>query len=177
MTKNEKISKALKGRTRGSNLMCKSCGKIYYRKPSKIKGSNSCSNSCSTTYKNNNGMGRLGGLSSASKQKRRSKNEIYLSELCEQTFKTIRTNEKMFNGWDADIVIEDYKVAILWNGPWHYKKITKKHSLEQVQQRDKIKIEQIKKCGYIPYIVKDDGKFNNEFVKQEFEKIKIYCGM
>lgn len=38
----------------------------------------------------------------------------------------------MFNGWDADIIIEDLKIAILWNGKWHYEKITEKHSVSQV---------------------------------------------
>ena len=60
----------------------------------------------------------------------------------------------MFNGWDADIVIEDIKTAVLWNGIWHYKKITKKHSVAQVQNRDKIKIDEIKKGDIIPMSLK-----------------------
>lgn len=57
---------------------------------------------------------------------------------------------------------------MLWNGPWHYKKITKNHSVKQVQNRDKIKIEEIKKAGYIPYIIKDNGKYNTNKVENEF---------
>lgn len=102
-------------------------------------------------------------------EQRRSKNEIAFCELCEQKFKVVKHNEPLFNGWDADIIIEDLKVAILWNGKWHYEKITKKHSVKQVQNRDKIKIDEIIKAGYIPYIIKDLGKFNLEKVRTEFE--------
>ena len=102
---------------------------------------------------------------------RRSKNEKYFCELCEKEFQCVKHNEPMFNGWDADIIIEDVKIAILWNGKWHYEKVTKNHSVEQVQNRDKIKIEEIKKCGYTPYIIKDMGKYNSQFVENEFNKL------
>lgn len=105
---------------------------------------------------------------------KRSKNEIYFGELCSNYFKKVLLNECIFNGWDADVIIEDIKVAILWNGKWHYEKIMKKHSLEQVKNRDKIKINEIKKAGYTPYIIKDMGKHNKEFVENEFEKFKRY---
>ena len=35
--------------------------------------------------------------------------------------------------------IHSKKTAILYNGIWHYKKITKTHSLEQTRARDEIK--------------------------------------
>ena len=75
----------------------------------------------------------------------------------------------MFNGWDADVIIEDIKYAILWNGPWHYRKITEEHSVEQVQNRDKIKIHEIEQAGYTPYVIKDNGSYNPEFVEQQFK--------
>lgn len=55
------------------------------------------------------------------------------------------------------------------------KKITEKHSVQQIQNRDKIKIKEIKKCGYIPYIIKDLGGFDEDFLEIDFEKLKIYC--
>lgn len=76
----------------------------------------------------------------------------------------------MFNGWDADVILKHLKIAILYNGIWHYKKVRKKHSVLQVQARDKYKLKQIAKCGYKSYIVKDMGAFNPSFVKQEFDK-------
>lgn len=83
----------------------------------------------------------------------------------------------MFNGWDADIIIEDLKIAVMWNGPWHYKQIgkpSKYRSLEQTQNRDKIKLKEIKNCGYFPYVIKDMGKYNKSFVEEEFKIFLAY---
>ncbi len=109
------------------------------------------------------------GKKSANFQNRRSKNEKYFAELCESYFSNVLTNVPLFNGWDADVIVEDYKIAILWNGKWHYEKINKKHSLLQVQTRDKIKINEIENAGYISYIIKDMGRFNPIFVCEQFE--------
>ena len=99
---------------------------------------------------------------------RRSKNEKLFADMCENYFENVLTNEPIFNGWDADVIIEDIKVDVMWNGVWHYKKITEKHSVKQVQNRDKIKIKEIKKSGYIPYVIKDMGSYNPDFVKEQF---------
>lgn len=101
---------------------------------------------------------------------RRSKNEIYFAELCINYFgqENIKVNEPMFDGWDADIIIESKKVAVLWNGKWHYEKITVKHSVAQVQNRDKIKISKIEAYNYMPYVIKDMGSFDKDFVEREF---------
>ena len=114
--------------------------------------------------------GKIGGLHSASSQNKRSKNEIYFANLCKSIFNNVTTNSPIFNEWDADIILNDQKIAILWNGVWHYKKITSKHSLEQVQNRDNLKIKEIKIMNYLPYIIKDMGKFNKSFVELEFMK-------
>jgi hypothetical protein len=148
---------------------CKDCGiKFLVNK----KGINRtyCGKSCANKHN-----GKIGGLKSVSSQNRRSKNEVFFSELCSKEFNVLKFNEPMFNGWDADVIIEDLKIAILWNGKWHYEKITEKHSVEQVQNRDKIKIKEIIKCGYTPYIIKDMGKQNKKFVKEEFDKFITYC--
>lgn len=101
---------------------------------------------------------------------RRSKNEIYFCELCKQYFNNVLHNVQMFNGWDADIIIDDIKIAVLWNGKWHYEKIKKAQSLKQIQNRDNIKLEEIKKCEYIPYVIKDLGSYNRKFVNKKFEE-------
>ena len=119
-------------------------------------------------------MAHRAGLASAKKRVKRSKNEIYFAELCKEKFTNVLTNKHIFNGWDADVILKNLKIAILWNGKWHYEKITKKHSVKQVQNRDKIKLKEIQKCGYKSYIIKDMGKYNPEFVKKEFEKFKEY---
>jgi len=135
-----------------------------------------CSDECLSEFRkmHTQKIGIIGGKKSVLSQNRRSKNENLFGELCQSLFDNVILNEPIFNGWDADIIIEDYKLAILWNGVWHYKQIGKNHSLLQVQNRDNIKIKEIKNCGYIPYIIKDDGKFNTIFVKTEFEKLLEY---
>ena len=99
------------------------------------------------------------------KEIRRSKNEIYFSELINKRFSDSINNEPIFNGWDADIIIPSLKIAILWNGAWHYNDIC--GQLKQVQNRDKIKYSEIIKAGYMPYIIVDLGNFSKE--KCEFE--------
>lgn len=80
----------------------------------------------------------------------------------------------MFNDWDADVIVEDFKITIMWNGKWHYEKLMEGHSVKQVQNRDKIKIKEIKNCGYIPYVIKDLGEHNKQFVEGKFEEFKKY---
>ena len=80
----------------------------------------------------------------------------------------------MFNGWDADVILPDLKIAIRWNGIWHYKKVRKNHNLELVKNRDRIKEKMIIRNGYIPYIIKDMGRYNTKFVDEQFEKFMKY---
>jgi len=96
------------------------------------------------------------GRSSAQNTVRRSKDEIALYELCKDRFKAVENNKIISDGWDADIVIEEHKVAILWNGPWHYKQMPhKNHSLKQVQKRDEIKISRLTNEGYKVIVFED----------------------
>jgi hypothetical protein len=94
---------------------------------------------------------------------------MYFAELCANKFSNVLCNEPMFDGWDADVVILSRKMAVLWNGPWHYQQIIQSQSLKQVQARDNIKWKLIEKHGYTPFVIKDMGKHNPKFVKQEFE--------
>lgn len=146
---------------------CSICGKAL---PFELRFRKTCSDECLHVAFTN------AGLTAATKIEKRSKNEIAFCEKCEDYFgkDNILHNEPMFNGWDADIIIPKYKLAILWNGPWHYRKVTKSHNLEQVQTRDKIKCDQIKLCGFIPYIIKDNSKFNLNKVNSEFDKLIEY---
>jgi len=66
----------------------------------------------------------LGGRISVEKQKniKRSLNEIQFANLCLNRFQSVKTNERMFDGWDAYIIVDDIKVTVLWNGVWHFKK-------------------------------------------------------
>ncbi len=159
-------------RLKGYKLTCEYCGKEFYGKKKYIRF---CSRTCVDKASHNKYV--ESGKHSATSQgnKRRSKSEMLFCSLCENYFEHVTHNDPIFNGWDADVLIWDKKIAILWNGIWHYKKITKKHSVEQVQNRDKIKYEEIKKLGWKVYIIKDLGKFNENFVKEQFDIfIKFY---
>ena len=155
---------------------CEWCGLLFIKKR---KRQRFCNKLCSGKYARSHIDCRKAGQASSQSQSenRRSKNEKYFAALCEKEFKFVKTNVSMFNGWDADVVIEDFKLAVLWNGVWHYKKITEKHSVKQVQNRDDIKINEIIKLGYKPYTIKDLGRFNKSFVENEFDKLKKYCGV
>lgn len=177
--KHEKLPKKIKdksAKTKTAKLkkkkivtkICEFCGKEFQQETYAI-GSKYCCEECrreSLHIKMS-----AAGKKSAAKQGayRRSKNEKLFCEKCEKCFVNVGHNEPIFNGWDADILIHDLKIAVLWNGPWHYKKITKSHSIKQVKNRDKIKINEILKSGWIPYIIKDMGKYNPKFVDEQFE--------
>ena len=157
-------------------IICLTCNNGFQPKKSNTK---LCSTECAKTlmrtdeYKKRAFFnGQKGGKVSATSQGKRSKNEIYFSELCAKEFE-ITTNEPYFEGWDADVIIHSEKTAILWNGIWHYKQIMKSQSLQQVQARDKVKTAIIEKFGYIPYVIKDMGKHDKAFVEQEFEIFKL----
>lgn len=136
---------------------------------------NWCSSKCRTLTAGWTAQCRKAGQAAAKvlQNVRRSKNEIYFSELCEKEFKNVLINERIFNGWDADVVLSDYKLAIHWNGAWHYKKLFPGHNLENIQNRDKIKYNEVTKFGYVNYIIIDENsKLNKEFVEEEFLKLK-----
>jgi hypothetical protein len=91
----------------------------------------------------------------AAKIGNRSTDEIKLFDLCSTTFKCF-PNHIIDSGWDADIVLPDQKIAILWNGPWHYRdmKMTN-HSLPQVQTRDRIKTKLFESLGWTVLVYED----------------------
>jgi len=139
-----------------------------------------CSRSCSSKFnmsldsrKEELRLRMMKSLQSLS-EKRRSKNEIMFFELCDSEFDNVRHNECIFDEWDADVILMNEKVAVLWNGKWHYEKITEKHSVSQVQNRDKLKMKSIIRMGWTPYVIKDMGRHNKNFVRDEFEKFKIW---
>ena len=145
---------------------CNCCGKEF-----KTYTNLCCSKDCASKRKKQGSS--LGGRNSASKIIKRSKDEINLFQLCKDYFKDVRHNEIIKDGWDADIIIDNYNIAILWNGPWHYKQLSlKNHSLSQVQNRDKIKIQVLTSVGWKVLVFED--RFYNP--TEAFEEIKKVAG-
>lgn len=170
-TKN-KISDTLKlkGKVSNEKKYCLNCKNDITMKRKTTKF---CCRSCNAKFNANTETGKEHIKNMVKKslltQSRRSKNEILFHDLCINQFESVENNKVIFNGWDADIIIHDFKIAVLWNGVCHYKKIYKKQSLEQIQNRDRIKSGEILKSGYIPYVIKDMGGFSKRKVNEEFE--------
>lgn len=128
-----------------------------------------CSTSCQCRWNNKYSKScEKGGKKTRDLNVRRSKNEIHFAKLCQNSFKNVKTNESIFNGWDADVIIEDFKIAVMWDGIWHFKELSKINSLKKTQYKDKLRIEEIKKMGYIPYTIIDMGRENLQFVEEQF---------
>ncbi len=170
---------------RTKTRICKQCNASFIEKKD---GQILCSQECRHNYnraKKGTGfferIGRMGGLIggkvSASRQTRRSINEIYFYNLCCWMFDEVLNNVPMFDGWDCDVILPNEKIAIAWNGIYHYKKVSKKHNLEQVQSRDRIKEKIITNHGYQYYVIKDMGSKSKKFVEAEFEKFMSYCSI
>lgn len=178
---NKKRSKTVLDKTAHTvrSVSCLFCGsKIEIRGKKTRKY---CSRAChgkfrynkrNPNYEKNMKASSLAGRAAARKQRRtrRSKNEILFYEMCKKKFPDSLPNEPMFNGWDADVVIPSLKIAVMWNGAWHYRKITEAHSVKQVQNRDRIKVGEIKKMGWKPYVIRDDGSYDPKFVLKEWRK-------
>lgn len=142
-----------------------------------------CDQQCALKYSKSNTFrerskinGSKGGLISAERQQRRSKNEICFADLCIQHFgeNNVLCNERYFKDrhskyWDTDVIIPHLKIAVAWNGLWHYKQLTKKHNLRQVQARDTIKADVINQNGFKLFVIKDTGGYNEAFVKEQFD--------
>lgn len=134
--------------------ICRQCNRYF--ELSKNSNRKSCSEACKHE------LISAGGRKSVTKQSRRSKDEVALYELCSGHFNHVEHNIPMFNGWDADILIHDFHIAIMWNGPWHYRDMNfGNHSLSQVQTRDRIKIDVIKSFGW-KVLVFEDRSFSPE---------------
>jgi hypothetical protein len=161
------------GKTARQEKTCKHCGDSFStEKKSQVYCSRTCSSkgSMSSPEAREQSRIRMLGTLERLREKRRSKNEILFHDLCSERFEDVRNNEAMFDGWDADVLLVNEKIAVLWNGKWHYEKLTKNHSVEQVQKRDEIKIQKITDAGWTLYVIKDMGRHDPAFVQEEFEK-------
>lgn len=154
---------------------CLVCKRVFLQ----ISKSKCCSLQCKLEYKNhkvqylsNETRKKLSeaGKKSAANQfvQKRSKCEIEFCLLCEQHFNIVEHNKPIFNGWDADILLHEIKVAIQWNGPWHYKQISKKTSLASIQNRDKIKRHEVEKAGWSLYVIKDQESHKKALKRLQF---------
>ena len=138
--------------------ICISCNKPFtpdYNIRGNINPRKTCSKECLVI--SNKKHGSISGKISAKKRQLRSKKEIELFELCQSYYTNVLSNHIIADSWDADIVLPDHKVAILWNGPWHYKDMgIKGVSLSQIQNRDRIKTKLFESLDWKVIAFRDD---------------------
>jgi hypothetical protein len=117
--------------------------------------------------------GSKAGKVSSTKRIRRSKDEIKLHDLCHAYFKKVRHNVPLAEGWDADIIIDDFNIAVMWQGIWHREQLPfGNHSLAQVQNRDKLKVGALMRAEWQVLVFHD-----NEYTPQKaFEAIREMVG-
>lgn len=132
-------------------LQCHNCKRQFVHNTKKKETtSKHCSHICLQQTRSRNGRNNpnLG--------VKRSKDEIKLFNLITGQFINVEPNYNIIDGWDCDIALLDYKIAILWNGPWHYREMGfGNHSLVQVQNRDKIKTKLFSEMGWMVIIYED----------------------
>ena len=129
---------------------CKVCNSVFVWHRKKPGPNHCCSAQCLHIHRSNKARTNPG-LGT-----KRSKLEIQLFNLCNSHFTSVLSNYKIIDNWDADIVIPEYKIAILWNGPWHYKEMhIGNHSLKQVQNRDNIKIKLFESINWNIFVFED----------------------
>ena len=147
MVSSENLHKKFVEKYYSNPKYCAECGNII---PYERRDRKTCCRDC--VIKSCSRSGRI----SASKSNKRSIDEIRLYNLCSKHF-NVTHNCLITNDWDADIILEDYKIAILWNGPWHYKEMNiGNHSLKQVINRDILKIIDFEKIGWNVLIYQDN---------------------
>lgn len=149
------------------NLICKICKKEFKYKETYKK---TCSPECYTIdNKLNAKLGWIKYYNSIHRKTGRSYNEKYFYELIKQVFPDAINNRRIFNGFDADVIIPTMKLAIHWNGIWHYKPIISQHHFNEILSKDKLRYKEIENCGYKNYIIIDIKSCKNyEFVKEKF---------
>ena len=128
-----------------------------------------CSNECYFIVRQN--AGKKGGSKTSSLEfhkRNRSSNEKMFFAKIKEIYPDAIANKRLFDGWDADVIIPSQKLAIHWNGVWHYKSVMGNELLERVQQKDKSRYEAIERHGYKNYIIQDMGPMNSNKVEKEY---------
>jgi nucleoside diphosphate kinase len=74
------------------------------------------------------------------------------------------------NNKELDVYIPSLKLAIEWNGPWHYMDCRTKEFLNGIKERDLQKEEECKVLGIKLYVVKDLVA-HKKFIHSEVDKI------
>lgn len=143
---------------------CIICSKeFFYYREKKI-----CSKECKHIFSIELGKkaGRISAAVPRNKKNRSYNEKLFFSKL-KEFYPEAQHTQRIFDGWDADIVIPSLKLAIHWNGPWHYKPILGQELLDKVVWKDKMRYSAVVNAGYHNYIIKDSGKKSDKKVDEE----------
>lgn len=149
--------------------ICIECGKTHFVRGYQLKRRKFCCGTCRNKYNNKFIKGS------------RSKAEILLEKTLLETFPDLNIlfNDRLvLDGLELDVYIPQLKIAIEWNGIFHYRS-TKGSVLEQYIKKDELKQERCKKLNINLLVVKDMTS-NPKYVKSEIDNlvktISIYHG-
>lgn len=144
------------------DFMCPVCNKTIQLIPSNAKTRKYCSGKCRNLINNQK-------LFSS-----RSKAETLLEEKLTTNFPSLNilfnNRETISGGRELDVYIPSLKLAIEWNGIWHYENCRDEKVLDRIQVSDSIKIKECKEKE-IELIVIKDLTSNKKFIEQETQKI------
>ena len=163
-----KISNTLKNKYPSTNSYCIICKKHF---KGTFKGKKTCSVNCLKLRQIENGKNWIN--NSTVNRRGRSRNEGYFAKLIKNDISNVITNKRMFNGFDADIILLDQKIAIHWNGPFHYRQIFTEEHFNNIKHRDELRYEEIKKCGFTNYIINDSDNKGFNKAKVEYEATRF----
>jgi len=167
-TAEDKEKRSLKARDAAKGRVRNTVSTVELRECEVCKGLFECKHASKKRFCGCRCVGSYRGRRSSQVVVKRSKQEIELFELVRRAYPEALSNKVIAEGWDADIVLEGYKIAVMWNGPWHYKSLNfKNHSLAQVQNRDRLKKRVFEKLGWRLFIFED----RNYTPKQAFEVV------
>ena len=160
-------------------VICKNCGKEFFKKEKDIlrskSGNNFCSSSCAASYNNSH---KIYGY-------RRSKFEKYVEEVLKETFPNLEIiyNNSHIIGYELDIYIPSLKLAFEINGIFHYKPIFGEYKFQRTQEIDKAKLNECEVQGIQLIVIdisniKTFSKENSKFlIKEIINKILDVCSV
>jgi hypothetical protein len=79
-------------------------------------------------------------------------------------------------GREADVLLEDLKIAVHWNGAWHYRPLRGKKILNDIQRRDHERYRIFEAAGFSNYIIKDDNSHDPSKVQAELDRFLAFVG-
>ena len=124
-----------KAQTTKKYIICKQCGKEFYKQLCVIKKTknNFCNSSCAATYNNTH----------KTKGTRRSKLEVWIEEQLSNMYPSIDIlfNDKKAINSELDIFIPSLNLAFEINGIYHYEPIHGQEKLSKVQNNDNRKFQ------------------------------------